>query len=646
MNTIPRYSQVALSVFFLFLPLNLQAQEERRIVFQEQDLGALKKFTATFGAVFVDIDNNGWDDLIVSNHGLNFPTIYLNEGGSFVDKSSLLPMKERFRDRHAITVVDIDNDGDRDIFIGGGGGGAEHVATGMRNEIYLNTLAQTGEFGFTKAPDGPYTLLKTRSRSLIPVCSENGRTIDFYLEANYRETNPNMFFRNTSSESGIVILEKPQYGLDMAGHFEGMGVFFDFDRDGDRDYLGIDGESIRFFRFNKGKFVEKNEVLPKRNFRASCLAVGDLNNDGYPDVTIGVRSPQVKNDRIAYNKLGFHGAFYQHDFGDVDEVTFESAATSFDINFKVGFMVNDASDIYIGASRKNPPSRAVTGIPASDAEGKPKTDLPGFYIWKKGIVWTVMAVFGGERTEIRGVIDTGDKVENVEEVSLEVGDIKQAHDLIFLNNKGKKFGHFKTNLLTHDERTRAMALYDFDNDGYVDIVGIRGSEPGDRNGEPFVINGGKNMQISKEKFYHPQGDDDTFQSAEMAVGFFDGDGRPDFFYTTGYGLIPSSHGPYKLLKNNSKGRYNYLILQLVGVKSNRDAFGAQIELRTKKGRLLGYREVGAGYNRNQSTFKQHFGLGNHNDKVKITIKWPNGRVKKYVVKEVNRIVTIYEKKQR
>lgn len=127
----------------------------------------------------------------------------------------------------------------------------------------------------------------------------------------------------------------------------------------------------------------------------------------------------------------------------------------------------------------------------------------------------------------------------------------------------------------------------------------------------------------------------------LVVGFVNDDGLPDIFMTNGYGLIPGNKGPYKLFINKTKGDQNFMILELRGRDSNKDAIRAQVELLDDKDSIIGYNELGAGYNRIQSTHKLHFGLGAYSGKISARIRWPNGKI---VTREVtaNRINIIRE----
>jgi len=139
-------------IALLFLPSLVVAQNPGRDRLLFLDFAELPfnldmaKYVTTFGAVFSDINNDGIDDLIVSNHGYLRPSIYLNQFGQFVNYSYLLPLERENMDRHGITVIDIDNDGDKDVLITAGG--ADGIGPGGKNHIYLNLLAETGQFDF------------------------------------------------------------------------------------------------------------------------------------------------------------------------------------------------------------------------------------------------------------------------------------------------------------------------------------------------------------------------------------------------------------------------------------------------------------------------------------------------------------------
>jgi ASPIC and UnbV len=117
-------------------------------------------------------------------------------------------------------------------------------------------------------------------------------------------------------------------------------------------------------------------------------------------------------------------------------------------------------------------------------------------------------------------------------------------------------------------------------------------------------------------------EDNIFRADIIVHGFFNDDGLPDIFYTNGYGLPPTSVGPYQFWLNSTKNSSGYLLLELEGTRANRDAIGAQIELYDMEEKLLGYRELGSNFGRGQNTHKIHFGLGDKQGPFNLKIRWP------------------------
>src|SRR6266850_2595537 len=101
----------------------------------------------------------------------------------------------------------------------------------------------------------------------------------------------------------------------------------------------------------------------------------------------------------------------------------------------------------------------------------------------------------------------------------------------------------------------------------------------------------------------------------LSVVDYDRDGRLDL-------IIRNYRQPAQLLHNRG-ARGHWLELKLVGTRSNRDAVGARIEVRTAAGRQVRVVTAGSGYLSGQSLV-QHFGLGNATAVDRISIDWPSG----------------------
>ena len=154
--------------------------------------------------------------------------------------------------------------------------------------------------------------------------------LDIYVckVGNYRSIEgQNLLFVNQgNNEEGVPQFKEmaPAYGLDVVG-FSTQSAFFDFDLDGDldmfllnhsvhpnrsygkgrkrKDYDAWSGD--RFFRNENGVFQDVSKEVGI--FQGSIgyglgLSIGDLNNDGYPDVYVG--NDFFENDYLYINQNG------------------------------------------------------------------------------------------------------------------------------------------------------------------------------------------------------------------------------------------------------------------------------------------------------------------------------------------------------
>jgi hypothetical protein len=89
-------------------------------------------------------------------------------------------------------------------------------------------------------------------------------------------------------------------------------------------------------------------------------------------------------------------------------------------------------------------------------------------------------------------------------------------------------------------------------------------------------------------------------------------------------------------------RRHWLQVELTGVRSNRDAVGARVEVVAGEVRQLREVAAGDGY-ASQSTLRLHFGLGEAPVADEVTVRWPaSGIVERFTGVAGDRIVALAE----
>ena len=119
-----------------------------------------------------------------------------------------------------------------------------------------------------------------------------------------------------------------------------------------------------------------------------------------------------------------------------------------------------------------------------------------------------------------------------------------------------------------------------------------------------------------------------------AYADFDHDGDLDL-------LVSTNNGPAYLLRNDGGNRNHWLSLRLVGTKSNRDAIGAVVRLRSASGEQMQMVHSGSSYC-SQSDLALTFGLGQDAHSVAFEIWWPGGTKERITNVAPDQFVTIEE----
>ena len=265
----------------------------------------------TFKVELGDLDNDGDIDAVFANMFDNKAKVFLNDGnGLFTDSGQDLASH-----MHDGELADLDNDGDLDLCL-------IRNNDSLPSKIYLNNGKGVFEDSGQDLNDvekfGGYT-------DFLDFDNDN----DLDVSLIYHQSDNKIFLNNGKAEfteTSITFPDESIWGdLDSDGDFDlfvrdrkkgykamlnnGNGVFtvfwtfadttlengqsllLDIDNDNDLDVVSANGDFRRksyatriFLNNGRGKFTEsKQKLLPVPNGR---IGVGDLNNDGYPDVLL------------------------------------------------------------------------------------------------------------------------------------------------------------------------------------------------------------------------------------------------------------------------------------------------------------------------------------------------------------------------
>ncbi|MFL2983712.1 MAG: CRTAC1 family protein [Candidatus Neomarinimicrobiota bacterium] len=451
-------------------------------------------------------------------------------------------------------------------------------------------------------------------------------------------------------------IKKSKTGAEDIG--EGMSVSVsDYDNDGDSDLFVTNYGDFKLFRNNGDKTFSDVSIMAFPDgikdwwYGGSTWGDYDLDGDldlyvaGYVDFS---RRPQYTSLRFPMDFGGLPNTIYRNN-GDG---TFKDVTT--DLN------------ILTDASRK---SMQVLFHDFND-DGFPDlfvandTDANGFYLNRGDGTFKIFSGPSG--------LSTTDG-----SMGLAIGDINNdgMTDIVYTNyaaevntlaylidNNSSNDGILKNAVFTHSFDSPIVhklswpniswgpGLFDMDNDGDLDLFFANGhlnSVSGDnRQSNLLFENNGHGFfkDISNSSGILATGKR-IHRSAIFAD--YNNDGKIDMYVTVngqqiedgkGNTIFDANQGKGILLQNKSETQNNWLKIRLEGVKSNRDAYGALVNIQTK---IINHSQSlvsGQGYFSNNAK-ELYFGLGEENIIDIIEVKWPS-RLKQ-TFKNISSNQTIY-----
>jgi enediyne biosynthesis protein E4 len=525
-------------------------------------------------------------------------------------------------------------------------------------------------------------------------------------------------FKEVAEQVGLRF----QHYNGMTGKFylpeiTGSGAaLFDFDNDGDLDVFLVQGNVLepnakpngtlfgKLFRndLNPGKTLSFTDVTQKSGIVATGYgmgaAVGDVNNDGLPDLYLS----NLGSNQMYLNKGDGKFVDVTKESG-TDDPRWTTSASFFDYDRDgwLDLMIVNYADFSVS---NNPSCYAATT--AKDYCTPRVFRAPGnrlFHNKGNGVFEDVTTAAGVEKEFGHGLgVVTADFNDDrwIDIYVANDGD----HNQLWINQKNGRFvndallagcavnrngqaeagmgvdvGDFDGNgtddiFITHlmdetntlylnlgeglfEDRTREAGLgmpgrrftgfgtffFDYDNDGWLDL---------------FVANGAVQLlpELVRQKNPFPLGqldqlfrntgkgsfvevvDEPEFALLEVgrgaAFGDVDNDGDTDF-------LVANNNGPARLFLNQVGNRNHWLGLRLVG-KAGRDMLGAQVEIVIDDKRILRRRVRTDGSYLSGNDPRVLAGLGGATRVKAVRVRWPNGTVEEWKDVKIDQYTVLKE----
>ena len=448
-------------------------------------------------------------------------------------------------------------------------------------------------------------------------------------------------FVDVTKEAGIVTRPGTTDSSGPGGMLGPGACFLDYDNDGKIDIFlpdnGAQSGMSLYHNLGNGKFEDvTKKVGIDPNLHGTGCTAGDYDNDGWTDIAVsrnegvllfhneknnGFKEKASDANILANNlNLGLTFIDYDHD-GDLDLLVTRSGdkaewgdmfrnngdGTFTNVSEKLGFEAIGSSggEGAIGTDYNN--DRAidilVPGLGPVMLENPREGKFPVRKLWSEPMPGAVrgVAVLDFNHDGWMDTAFTHDGWTNGKSLTL------------WRNDNGKKFeavGFPKVEWL----KAYGLAAFDYDNDGWVDLVAVGETKEG--KGEIRLF---RNLGPDGFKDVTTDVGLDKIQLKDpraIITGDYDGDGATDL-------LITQNHGPAVLLRNEGGTKNHWLRLSLKGLADNKSAIGAKVEV-FSGGNRQKFEIYGSNGYLGQNSTDLVVGLGDSREADIVRMLWPTG----------------------
>ena len=465
----------------------------------------------------------------------------------------------------------------------------------------------------------------------------NGRPLDDSMHPYPLKQKPatlphNHLYHNDGNGHFTDVTDKAGLNPDMYAHAVAVA---DYDNDGNEDLLVTGyGKVILYHNDGNGHFTD---VTQKAGIKVDGWAISstwlDYDKDGCVDLFVGRYVKFDPKYRAYYAADNYPGPLDYE--GETNKLFHNNCDGTFtDVTEKSGI------GAFIGRTM---------GVTAADYDGDGWDDIyvandrtENFLFHNKHdgtfeeVANDLGAAFGqnGESTSSMGPVFAD--FENRGTFDLWVTD---GHYNRYLRNVGKQ-GFEDMGASNGVSQTNAQyvswgtGVYDFDNDGWLDILIFHGGLIHLIPQEHTLfrgLGGGKFADVSRQA-----GPVLSVRTTSRGACFadYDNDGKVDAFQVN-----LGARGT--LLHNVTTNTGHWVEIKLKGTKSNRDGIGAKVEVLAAGKRWTRERVAGSGY-LSQDDGRLHFGLGTAANLDKLLVHWPSGREQVLTNLTVDRVLTVEE----
>lgn len=571
--------------------------------------------------VVADLDQDGYPDLILNDHGLGV-SICWNNKGKFAKPYDLI-----MGDLHGVSVGDFDMDGNLELVISRGGGSGSNA----RNSKMFRVNRQRE---FTPLPDFNAPLELMRGRTVKFFDGDNDGNLDLinfaFPSKENKGKSENYIYKNDGKGQLLLASTLPPVRSDGQ-----KTLLTDVNGDAITDILLYGQGKVKAY-LGKGDltFEEATEkILPFAMEDVTGIAEIDYDNDGDFDLYLtrgkefGIGETFYDQETKTWGFFTKRGAFQFEDLevGDVLHMENFQSQWPFNDTYYIGETGYDYE--FSGETHSGKNIRLVN----SDALGFPDTlnEKGGIHVGYVGNdKWRLAGSTWSPTTGVvRGVL------------AYSKYDHPKGLSDILLENKNGKFVDVtqKANLFL-EEHTVGVSVADFDNNGFQDLLVVRRGEMVFENESIVYLNQG-HSKFERLRVNGLTTSDRGSIGMAVEVLDYDFDGNVD-------AVIGNERGKWHLFKNMSEAakKSNFITVEVGSAPSKKaSALGALVSIEScgeKQLRRIG--ATGSAYSLSFNNFV-HFGLGECDTPIKIKVTWSNGEAIERTVTNVKNKILIGKK---